>query len=97
MMYFLQYRDSLKYINHGRKIVRLQEPEEQWFHDDMQLSRMRDLCMSGYTTINHGMLSTFVHSQKSIFHLPHGEMAITLDDMSYIATSFKQGKTIIQL
>lgn len=41
------------------------------------------MCKTGYGTINHDILSVFVeiwHTETSSFHLPHGEMSITLDD-----------------
>lgn len=37
--------------------------------------------------VNHRMLNAFVerwHSKTSSFHLSHGEMSITLDDVSYL-------------
>lgn len=41
--------------------------------------------MIGYKTINHGMLTAFVerwHKETSSFHIPIGEMSITIDDIS---------------
>lgn len=43
MMYFLLYHDALKCINHGRKIARMHHPEEQWFHNFVQLFGLCDL------------------------------------------------------
>lgn len=82
---FLQYHNALKCINHGKKITKLQQPEEQWFHDVMQLSGLQDLCMTGYTIINHDIPSAFMerwHSKTSSFHLLIGEMSVTLNDVS---------------
>ncbi|CAI8609704.1 unnamed protein product [Vicia faba] len=31
-----EYRETLKCINHGMKILKLQQAEELWFHDVMQ-------------------------------------------------------------
>lgn len=41
--------------------------------------------MTDYVTVNHGILSAFVdrwHTETSSFHLPHGEISITLYDAS---------------
>lgn len=41
--------------------------------------------MIGYITVNHGMLYAFLekrHSDTSSFHLPLGEISITLDNVS---------------
>lgn len=99
MMYFLQYYHALKRINHGRKIVRLQQSKEWWFEGVIQLYGLRDLCMINYTTINHGMLSTFVewwHSKISPFHLLHSEMSITLDDVSCLLHLLISGRLLYQ-
>ncbi|XP_050919958.1 protein MAIN-LIKE 1-like [Lathyrus oleraceus] len=80
-------RDPQKFVNHKRKIVALPPPNEDWFLSIMTLSGMKDLCMTGYTLVNHGMLNAPVerwHSKTSLFHLLHGEMSITLDDVSFL-------------
>lgn len=51
----------------------------------MQLSGLGGLCKIDYVRVNHDMLSAFVqrlHSETSSFHLPCGEIFITLDDVS---------------
>lgn len=43
--------------------------------------------MTGYITVNHGMLNAFVerwHIETSSFHLPLDVMFITLDDVSFL-------------
>ena len=43
--------------------------------------------MTDYTTVDHKRLNTFMekwHLETSSFHLPLGEMSITLDDVSYL-------------
>lgn len=59
-MYFFKSIENLKCINHNRKIAKLQQPEELWFHDVMQQFGLQDLCMSGYNVINHDMSFAFV-------------------------------------
>ncbi|XP_050906099.1 uncharacterized protein LOC127119812 [Lathyrus oleraceus] len=53
-------RDLLKFINHMRKITGLPQPNEYWFQAALLLFGMKDLCMIGYITVNHGMLNAFV-------------------------------------
>ncbi|XP_058775786.1 serine/threonine-protein phosphatase 7 long form homolog [Vicia villosa] len=74
----------LKVINHGRKISKLIPPVEPWFDQLLVLSRLKDLTLCRYTTVNHGMINVTVerwHHETSSFHLPYGEMSITLDDV----------------
>lgn len=43
--------------------------------------------MTNYSNMNHGMLSAFVerwHSNTSSFHLSHGDMSITLNDVIFM-------------
>src|SRR3954463_15374192 len=71
-------------VNHARKIFSLFKPTGKWFNDAVRASRLSGLCMTGYTTIIHGMQGAFVerwHRETSSFHLPVGEMTITLHDV----------------
>ena len=85
MNFMMQDRDTLKVISHGRKISRLIPPAEPWFDELLRSTGLRDLAMCGYSVVNWGMINAFVerwHHETSSFHLPHGEMTITLDDVS---------------
>ncbi|XP_058733767.1 protein MAIN-LIKE 1-like [Vicia villosa] len=78
-------RDPQRFYNHGRKIAGFARPDEPQFQDVLAASGPRDLCQVGYTTIHNGMLMTFAerwHLETSTFHLPHGEITITLDDVA---------------
>ena len=81
----MQERDTLKVINHWQKISRLVPLVEPWF-DKLLLSKsLRDLAQCGYNIVNWDMINAFVerwHHEMSLFHLPHGEMMITLDDVT---------------
>src|SRR3954463_9887039 len=71
-------------VNHSRKIFCLFKPAAQWFNDHVRGSGLSGLCMTGYTTISTGMQGAFVerwHRETSSFHLPVGEMTITLHDV----------------
>src|SRR4051812_42734866 len=70
--------------NHTRKIFSLFKPTAEWFNDAVRGSGLSGLCMTGYTTISHGMQGAFVerwHKETSSFHFPVGEMTITLHDV----------------
>ncbi|XP_058783596.1 protein MAIN-LIKE 1-like [Vicia villosa] len=78
-------RDPQRFYNHAQKIVALAQPDESWFQDALLASSLRDLCTVGFQTIPNGMLMEFAerwHPETSSFHLPHGEITITLDDIT---------------
>lgn len=58
--YFFRTVILLKLINHWRKITSLPQSDEEWFQVVLSLSAMKDLCMTSYTMVNHGMLNAFV-------------------------------------
>ncbi|XP_058775296.1 protein MAIN-LIKE 1-like [Vicia villosa] len=80
-----QDRDPQRLYNHGRKIAGLAQSDEPWFQDILAASDLRDLCQVDYMTIHNGMLMAFAerwHPETFSFHLPHGEITITLDDVA---------------
>ncbi|XP_039690598.1 protein MAIN-LIKE 1-like [Medicago truncatula] len=77
----------LKPINHGAKILTLGRPNanENWFWDALQQSGLHDLVYLGYSTVPHALLLTLCerwHPETSTFHMPMGEMTVTLDDVA---------------
>lgn len=63
----------------------------------MQLSGLRDLCKTKYSTINHDKLSAFVerwYSETPSVHLTHGDISITLDDVSCILHLLIKGRLL---
>src|SRR4051812_39869504 len=71
-------------VNHAWKIFSLFKPTAEWFTDHVRGSGLSGLCMTGYTTISTDMQGAFVerlHKETSSFHLPVGEMTITLHDV----------------
>ncbi|XP_050890136.1 uncharacterized protein LOC127095499 [Lathyrus oleraceus] len=89
--------DPLKFINHGRKITNLPQPNEESFQAALSLSRMKDLFITGYITVNREMLNAFVerwYTKTSSFHLPLSEMSITLDDVSCLLRLLIKGKLL---
>ncbi|XP_058776609.1 uncharacterized protein LOC131650927 [Vicia villosa] len=78
-------RDTLKVISQRRKISKLVPPIEPWFDELLLLSRLKDLA-SVDTPLSTGvcMINVSVerwHHEMLSFHMPHGEMTITLDDI----------------
>lgn len=80
----------MKAWNHGHKITtRLrqygQDPQYHLFFNFVRASRLSPLLNTGHSTVDHELLSAFVerwHPETSSFHLPFGEMTVTLDDVS---------------
>ena len=81
----MQERDTLKVIKHGRKIRILVPPVEPWFNKLLLRTKLKNLALCGYGVVNRGMINMLVerlHHETSSFHLPHGEMTITVDDVA---------------
>ncbi|XP_058746400.1 serine/threonine-protein phosphatase 7 long form homolog [Vicia villosa] len=77
-------RATIKYVNHARKIFDLFKPQAQWFNDVVVDFGLGGLCMTEYSTINHGMQGVFAerwHKETSSFHFPVGELTVTLHDV----------------
>ncbi|CAL5186646.1 unnamed protein product [Lathyrus oleraceus] len=53
-------RGMLKFINHGKNITSLPQPNDKWFQAALSLYGMKDLCKTNYITVNHEMLNAFV-------------------------------------
>lgn len=63
----------------------LNRPTENqlWFWDPIRAYGLHDLLYTGYSFVIHAMITTLCerwHPETSSFHLPVGEMTITLDD-----------------
>lgn len=55
------------------------------------------MCINSCVTVNHVMLNAFMerrHTETSLFHLPFGEMSITLDDVSCLLHLLIRGKLL---
>jgi len=76
----------VKTINRGNKILSLGRPNEnhRWFWDPLRESGLHDLVYLGYVIVPHALLMTLCerwHPETSTFHMPLGEMTVTLDDV----------------
>ncbi|XP_068478444.1 protein MAIN-LIKE 1-like isoform X1 [Phaseolus vulgaris] len=77
-------RGELKVVSHGRKINKLGAPHER-IEAVVELSGLGGLLHASYESLDRGLLCAFVerwHAETNSFHLPVGEMTITLDDVS---------------
>jgi len=77
----------VKAINHGAKILNLRCPNEntQLFWGPLEESGLHDLVHTGYATVPHALLMTLCetwHNETNNFHMPLGEMIVTLDDIA---------------
>jgi hypothetical protein len=77
----------VKPINHGAKILSLGRPNDnqRWFWDPLRESGLHDLVYLGYATVPHALLMTLCerwHPETNTFHIPLGEMTVTLDDVA---------------
>ncbi|XP_068498556.1 protein MAIN-LIKE 2-like [Phaseolus vulgaris] len=77
-------RRELKLVSHGRKLRKFGMPHAE-IEVLIQNSRLFSLCNISYEVGDKGLISAFVerwHAETNSFHLPIGEMTITLDDVS---------------
>jgi len=81
----------VKGISHGKKlsIKNLTFPmsgeQNEWFWSEVNISGLTPLLTSGYENISHRFVCAMTerwHEETSSFHLPVGEMTITLDDVA---------------
>nr|KYP33064.1 Serine/threonine protein phosphatase 7 long form isogeny [Cajanus cajan] len=77
-------RGELKIFNHGRKVKSFVIKHHQ-IQKLVDKSGLASLLLCNYQMVNKGLVFAFVerwHPETSSFHLPIGEMTITLDDVS---------------
>ncbi|KAJ1413648.1 Aminotransferase-like, plant mobile domain [Sesbania bispinosa] len=75
-------RGALKVLTHGRKLKR---PEDDYIRDIIDDSGLGPLIEGTHSMIDRSLISAFTerwHRETSSFHLPVGEMTITLEDVS---------------
>jgi len=89
----------VKAINHGNKILSFGRPNENqnWFWGLLRESRLHDLVYLGYATMPHALLMTLCerwHPETSTFHMPLGEMTVTLDDVACLTHLQIEGRIL---
>ena len=84
-------RGKLKCINNGKKIEVMHDKETipiraaQWWQNRLHGTSLGWLQDTSYSLIDHGLICAFVerwHEETSSFHLPSGEMTVTLDNVA---------------
>ncbi|KAL5166081.1 Protein MAIN-LIKE 1 [Glycine soja] len=81
-----QERPDLKLVSHGRKVTLIGRPVSE-IEGLVAATGLSPLIDCSVITGNPGLISAFVerwHNETSTFHLPVGELTITLDDVSSI-------------
>jgi len=61
---------------------------QNWFWGLFRESGLHDLVYLGYATVPHALLMTLCerwHLKTSTFHMPLGEMTVTLDDLACLS------------
>ncbi|GAU10280.1 hypothetical protein TSUD_422610, partial [Trifolium subterraneum] len=93
---------TLKCMNNGKKVIDFVKPDAnlEWFWRVVDASRLRPLLKTNYEQVDHGLLTAFTerwHSETGTFHLPLGELTITLDDVSCLLHLPIDGKMLIHV
>ena len=91
-IFFSQDRGKTpRVLNNAKRVIDLKESlplevdDMGWFWNVVKASGLYSLLQTNYGQVDHGLLIAFSerwHSETSSFHLPVGEMTITLDDVS---------------
>jgi hypothetical protein len=88
---YLQWSGNLKCVNNRKKIEAMHDKDTipimatQWWRHRLQGTSLGWLQDTSYSLIDHGQICAFVerwHEETLSFHLPFGEMTVTLDDVS---------------
>ncbi|GAU10892.1 hypothetical protein TSUD_424650, partial [Trifolium subterraneum] len=77
----------LRCMNNGKKINEFTLPKSNldWFWDVVKASGLQTLLKTNYNNLDWGLLTAFTERwqpETGTFHLPIGEVTITLDDVS---------------
>ncbi|GAU50897.1 hypothetical protein TSUD_387230 [Trifolium subterraneum] len=86
---------SLRCIVSANKVIKIQKPTQDWFWEYIIASGLEPLVRSNFNVLDYGVLWAFAerwHPETSTFHLPIGEMDITLDDVQCLLHISIQGK-----
>ncbi|MCL7034271.1 hypothetical protein MKW94_022542 [Papaver nudicaule] len=93
-----QERGALKLHHHGRLLAQWNlEKESQAFQDKVHASGLSSLARFPYKHVSRPLISAFVerwYPETNTFHLPFGEMTITLDDVKQILNISVRGKAV---
>ncbi|MCH98471.1 putative IMP dehydrogenase/GMP reductase, partial [Trifolium medium] len=79
-------KHTMRSVPNGRKVINLPKfPRHvEWFWDAIHATGLEPLTRTNYGIIDHGLMTAFAdrwHPETHTFHLPIGEVGITLDDV----------------
>jgi hypothetical protein len=82
----LQERELITPVSNSGKLACFKHEEwnAPWWELALRATRFWGMAQTEYSFLDPGLLATFVerwHGDTSTFHLPCGEMKVTLDDM----------------
>ncbi|RWR84948.1 serine/threonine-protein phosphatase 7 long form [Cinnamomum micranthum f. kanehirae] len=83
----MQDEEALKCLSHGQKVPLLQLNEFDRFRELVSRFRLAPLVIASYRSVNKIIVLGFVERwqpETNTFHMPFGEMTITLDDVASI-------------
>jgi hypothetical protein len=67
---------------------------EEWFRKKMAKTDLVDLAMTGHKQVDPYLINAFVerwHEETASFHMPVGEVTVTLDDVSCLLHLSNEG------
>jgi hypothetical protein len=70
-------------------------PNEAWFHDRIAKTGLADLAKIRHMMVDMYLISAFAerwHEETSSFHMPAGEVTVTLDDVSCLLHLSNEGR-----
>jgi hypothetical protein len=70
---------------------------EEWFRKKMAKTDLVDLAMTGHKQVDPYLINAFVerwHEETASFHMPVGEVTVTLDDMSCLLHLSNEGRLL---
>ena len=83
----MQDQGAVKCLSHGQKVPLWQLNESGRFKEFISMSRLVPLVTASYCSVNKIIVSDFIKRWQpatNTFHMPFGEMTITLDDVTSI-------------
>ena len=90
MFICVRERELLKVASHGLKLqkwLKGKVPPPPQVHDHLSEAGLTSLLYCSFRMVDRALLSAFAerwHRETSSFHLPFGEMTVTLDDVSIL-------------
>ncbi|MCH88833.1 serine/threonine-protein phosphatase 7 long form-like protein, partial [Trifolium medium] len=88
---------NLRCIASGKKVIDIKKPprNERWFWGPVEATGLEPLVRTNFSVLDYGLIWAFVerwHSETATFHLPIGELGITLDDVQCLLHLPIEGK-----